>query len=247
MIELIKIILLCLIAHHLGDYYLQNGFLAAKKAGSYYYTFIHCLIYGTPFVVIWLIFLEKDLFVFRYILIIWALHIPVDLGKCYLTINKDKLVQKGHKIVGRTNLIYLLDQLVHALTIVGIMMYIYPYLITMKLNLLDSCSISLIAFFLYFILGFQVYYVTIRKITKREREISNWYSSKDLKLKLISAVSCSLIVINKYTIIILAIIYTLYRNLNKRADKEVDQYVIYTIGMTIILSLIRNVIYLIIM
>ena len=38
-----------LVCHYLADYYMQTAKIAAKKTQSYYYTFIHSVLYALPF------------------------------------------------------------------------------------------------------------------------------------------------------------------------------------------------------
>jgi hypothetical protein len=78
-------------AHLLGDYVLQNDFIAKTKANNYYHLFVHCVLYCFPFYV---------LMGFTWHLIpLLIIHIIVDYLKCKKVIN------------------YTIDQIIHYITL----------------------------------------------------------------------------------------------------------------------------------
>ena len=48
MIERFVVLLMC---HMIGDYVLQNSYIAASKANNWYHMFVHCILYIVPFYV----------------------------------------------------------------------------------------------------------------------------------------------------------------------------------------------------
>ena len=49
---MIEIFVKLLICHLIGDYLLQTPFLAETKGSNWYHLFIHCILYGLPFYLI---------------------------------------------------------------------------------------------------------------------------------------------------------------------------------------------------
>ena len=70
MLETIFVLVAC---HVVGDYVLQNDFIANTKGSSWYHLFVHCVLYAVPFVIVfgwgWKIAL------------IAAAHFPIDALK----------------------------------------------------------------------------------------------------------------------------------------------------------------------
>ena len=50
--ELFSKIILLIVCHLLGDYVLQNDFIAKSKGSNWYHLFVHCAIYLVPFIVV---------------------------------------------------------------------------------------------------------------------------------------------------------------------------------------------------
>lgn len=59
--------------HLVGDYVLQNDFIAKTKGENWYHMFVHCFLYTVPF---WLLFHE-----FTPLAIVFVTHVIVDLMK----------------------------------------------------------------------------------------------------------------------------------------------------------------------
>lgn len=65
--------LLLLMCHCVGDYVLQNDFLAKTKGTNLYHLFVHCILYLVPFAVVFGIDWR--------LLILFASHFIIDLSK----------------------------------------------------------------------------------------------------------------------------------------------------------------------
>lgn len=50
--EIVNKIILLVICHLIGDYVLQNDFIANSKGYNWYHLFVHCALYIVPFMVV---------------------------------------------------------------------------------------------------------------------------------------------------------------------------------------------------
>lgn len=50
--EIVNTILLLVICHMLGDYFLQTDFIASTKGKNWYHLIVHCMLYIVPFIVV---------------------------------------------------------------------------------------------------------------------------------------------------------------------------------------------------
>lgn len=50
--EIVNTILLLVICHMLGDYFLQADFIASTKGKNWYHLIVHCMLYIVPFIVV---------------------------------------------------------------------------------------------------------------------------------------------------------------------------------------------------
>lgn len=106
---------LLLMAHCIGDYYLQTGRMSASKAMSYRHTLIHSIVYATPFL---LLMLYSRTYYLLGLMAILA-HCIIDLGKCaYLKLLKHK------KNVAKIS--YVIDQFLHVTSLVLIAVILMP-------------------------------------------------------------------------------------------------------------------------
>jgi len=46
---MLEIIVKLIFSHMLGDYVLQNGYIASSKGNNWYHLFVHCVLYTLPF------------------------------------------------------------------------------------------------------------------------------------------------------------------------------------------------------
>lgn len=76
MVEKIVTIIFC---HLVGDYVLQNDFLAKTKSHNFYHLLVHCALYCIPFAVIYGIDWR--------IAILFVMHLVVDFHKCIKVFN----------------------------------------------------------------------------------------------------------------------------------------------------------------
>lgn len=94
---MIKIIILFIMCHMIGDYVLQTDFIAKTKGSNWYHLFVHAVLYCVPFTIIFGLTWE--------LLAIFIVHMIVDPLKA------------------RTNKItYTQDQLLHLLCVVFYLM-----------------------------------------------------------------------------------------------------------------------------
>ena len=91
--ELFSKIVLLILCHLLGDYVLQNDFIAKSKGSNWYHLFVHCAIYLVPFIVVFRLSWK--------ILFLFVAHMIVD-----------PLKARWNKIT------YFQDQLIHYLTLI---------------------------------------------------------------------------------------------------------------------------------
>lgn len=95
--EFLNLALIYVMCHLIGDYVLQNDFIASSKGENTYHMFVHCVLYCVPF----MFFLPL-----WQIGIIYVAHVLTDSAKaCF---NKITYVQ---------------DQAIHYLTLYFILMY----------------------------------------------------------------------------------------------------------------------------
>jgi hypothetical protein len=89
-------IFILIICHLIGDYVLQNDFIAKTKGENWYHLFVHCALYIVPFFVA---------FGFGwYLLFLFATHISIDTLKA------------RHKAIG-----YVTDQILHYIVLMAIL------------------------------------------------------------------------------------------------------------------------------
>lgn len=94
--EIFRLALIYTMCHLVGDYVLQNDFIAKTKGTNTYHMFVHCMLYCLPFV----FFLPT-----WQIIIIYVVHVFTDSAKA--TFNKISYTQ---------------DQIIHYLTLVIILL-----------------------------------------------------------------------------------------------------------------------------
>lgn len=167
-----KLIIIQFISHFIGDYYLQSGTIAKKKSNSYYYTFIHSVIYTIPYYAVWILFCQFDKMLLIYTSILAWSHCFVDLLKVYFT------VQKKYKMNG--NVLYVVDQVTHYLIIfmVSIFMlsdYKFDFVIPVDFYVLGMCLLLIVLH--------QPYYVSAKVLFCKNKVITNTFSKEECLLK----------------------------------------------------------------
>lgn len=50
--DLVNTIILLVICHMLGDYFLQVDFIASTKGKNWYHLIVHCMLYIVPFIIV---------------------------------------------------------------------------------------------------------------------------------------------------------------------------------------------------
>lgn len=109
-------IYLLLIAHDIGDYYLQTGRTSVRKSESYQYTMYHCAYYALPFVTLAVLYPNCR------IACIYAIvaHAMIDMTKCCYV--KHAAFAGAHAVI-----LYILDQFLHLASILMIGYYCLPH------------------------------------------------------------------------------------------------------------------------
>lgn len=118
MIKSVFTILLCV--HLLGDFYFQTQKMADKKQSQFFWTVCHCLIYGACSGLLFCFFLPG--MKLRYILAFISAHAVIDIVKyavCRFLRNRHQSTGLIESPCGRRN-VFLIDQAVHLITILGI-------------------------------------------------------------------------------------------------------------------------------
>lgn len=118
MIKPVFTILLCV--HLLGDFYFQTQKMADKKQSQFFWTVCHCLIYGACSGLLFCFFLPG--MKLRYILAFISAHAVIDIVKyavCRFLRNRHQSTGLIESPCGRRN-VFLIDQAVHLITILGI-------------------------------------------------------------------------------------------------------------------------------
>lgn len=171
------------IAHFIGDYYLQSGIIAKNKSRSYYYTFLHSLIYVVSFYVFWLIFCQFDIFLLLYVSILAWSHYLVDIAKAYLNIHQDIVKEKRYGFFVDDRFLYVIDQLVHYCIIcfVSVAM-LKDYSLSPEFLLYEDFRFYEICFLL--VIFYQPYYVSAKILFCKNKNITNTFSKDDCFLKL---------------------------------------------------------------
>jgi len=138
-----EVLILLLIGHFLGDYYIQSDKLAKLKKETLGKLLIHCLEYFLCVTLIPAIFLRLDYLILS--VEIAAFHLIIDFIKYLL--EKNNVFNHKQDLV-----IYLVDQLLHVLTIVLVVKYnnvFYPvinvYLLVLlaTLIIIKPCSVTI--------------------------------------------------------------------------------------------------------
>lgn len=86
---MIRDIFLLIMCHLVGDYVLQNDFIANTKGDNVYHMFVHCFLYLLPFYIVY----KFDVVTF---LIILVTHFYFDTFKSRLNLLSYKVDQIGH-------------------------------------------------------------------------------------------------------------------------------------------------------
>ena len=118
MIKSVFSVLLCV--HLLGDFYFQTQKMADKKQSQFFWTVCHCLIYGACSGLLFCFFLPG--MKLRYILAFISAHAVIDIVKyavCRFLRNRHQSTGLIESPCGRRN-VFLIDQAVHLITILGI-------------------------------------------------------------------------------------------------------------------------------
>lgn len=166
------ILILFLIGHVLGDFYLQSLELAINKDDSLKKLLKHSAIY--LFSMIFVSIPVFSLNMLKWTFIISATHFIVDLVKYF--IKKRNIMDEKLDVLA-----YVLDQLIHLLVIIFITMTIYLlsepisfiYCIQYILNKLQVDVLSILSWILILLIIIQPFSITIKKVLYRYRPINN--------------------------------------------------------------------------
>lgn len=85
---MIREIIILIMCHLIGDYVLQNDFIAKTKGENWYHLFVHCVLYCVPFMIV-------DIFSLTGIILLFITHIIIDPLKARynkITYTQDQLL-----------------------------------------------------------------------------------------------------------------------------------------------------------
>lgn len=111
-----ELLLLCLMAHFAGDYYLQTKHLAKIKDNVFKGVVQHSFIYCIPFLFIWFL-LGLDGSLWRTLLFICIIHFIIDSVKFLYKVKIIKKIKKKYLVL-RESTLYLADQSLHLISII---------------------------------------------------------------------------------------------------------------------------------
>jgi hypothetical protein len=120
-----ELIILFVLAHILGDYYLQSEKIAEKKSHSFSWLILHSLIYALGYAALLVLFFSVGML--YAVLILWGAHFVIDLikwlfeRKLYSPLENDENAYMG--VFKKKRLLYLLDQGMHYLTIFAVVFF----------------------------------------------------------------------------------------------------------------------------
>lgn len=117
----INMIIVVLIAHVLGDYYLQDNDMAEYKKYKIKGVIKHALFYCIPFILIF-VFTKKSMKLFLLFILMCLCHYTIDLVKfcgykMYLKYCNTEIKKKIIKKYIKPSLVYVLDQVIHIVSI----------------------------------------------------------------------------------------------------------------------------------
>ncbi|HAR84439.1 MAG TPA: hypothetical protein DCR69_01780 [Clostridium sp.] len=120
----IKFIVLCLIAHVVGDYYLQDDEMSDLKKEKIGGVFKHSVFYSIPFILILLLF-KKSYKITGLILLLCLAHLLIDVVKYYsykgyLKIFHTACKKNKVKKYIKPWMIYIFDQVVHIILLIAV-------------------------------------------------------------------------------------------------------------------------------
>lgn len=119
--------ILCLIAHVIGDYYLQDNEMAELKKEKLTGVFKHSAFYSIPFALILILF-EKSYKLTLLIIVLCVSHLVIDAlkyyaYKLYLTVfNTESKKNKVKKYI-KSWMVYIFDQVIHIISIILLKFY----------------------------------------------------------------------------------------------------------------------------
>lgn len=147
----IKLILLCLIAHVLGDYYFQNDEMSQLKKEKISGVIKHSVYYSIPFIAVW-IFINES---FKLLIFLCLTHFIIDFIKYIVyKMYTNKLNYSYKNILSRSVkpwIIYLFDQLLHIISIF-ILVYYFSNSLDINFTLIEKILNIDILFILKWIL-----------------------------------------------------------------------------------------------
>lgn len=227
--KLSTLIFLQLIAHFIGDYYFQTGEIAKRKASSYFYTFLHSLFYVIPHYILWA-FYQFHFYAGIYISICAWSHMLIDFMKCY-SANLEKKANWYHP-----KLIYIVDQLLHIVCIVGTLWL-------MRENMLDVNSIlnqvpSMVwKEILILVFAYQPYHVTYCILSQHDKRIYNPFDKKGMFDKWIAVIiAVSIFYIPFIWILVIFIVCGIVNMKMKKITKETMIYITITIAIMFLIT-----------
>lgn len=131
-----RFILICLLAHILGDFYIQCQKLSDLKNKKYVWLLVHSALYAIPYFTFYFLLNDRKKHLLPFIVIV-GLHWFFDTVKWFVNkkitneeeikIQKvnlpQEIEQKEEKFQFYTKFVYVVDQCLHIMTILGVTIY----------------------------------------------------------------------------------------------------------------------------
>lgn len=228
---MIKVIVLMLICHFIGDYYLQSNKIANRKAKSYHYTLIHCLYYLIPFVFVEIVLFKGNLIGLFYLFLLTLSHAVTDL--CKLSILKKK---PGKKVS------YVLDQLCHYFFIVAITYLFQSHIEKISSLYLGYISLNALKALLVCVCLGQPHFITNCLLFYKDIRPSNFFSTKYLFFKLFGMLQALCMYWNKYLFLVITICFFVFTYKKKQETSDYIKMGLSNTFSTILLSCLLNMI-----
>lgn len=188
-----KLILLELIAHFIGDYYLQTGKIAAGKVSSYYYTGIHSLLYAVPHYMVWYFPAGQDRRLLVYITMVVGSHWLIDTGKVYITTHREKLKTGCLHCLSDGRKLYVIDQLMHFAVMIIMAHGMKKGMSGALPQLWKGISVEKLKLLFFAVMFLQPWYVSGKILWQNNSKISNALDFQDLDQKVMCALWALLI------------------------------------------------------
>ena len=201
-----------LVCHYLADYYMQTAKIAAKKTQSYYYTFIHSVLYALPFLAMLGAFCFPPPLVWMSALAVLS-HFAVDMAKCFAIKSLGAKIARGA---------YLVDQLLHIGSLLALAL-LFGRKLT-GLWLFDSLEVYLpyLLVAVYAVMALQPAYVSFKMLLSQRCDIAPQGQKDNLCYQLASLLVAALILLRQWIVLGLLFLAGIAILLSKKMDRKIE-------------------------